>query len=512
MTPKYRPVFIILILIIFSSASYLLGSRFISQIYLVKSKHLIKENKYEKAIAFLKKAQRYQPNDPLIYKSMGYAYHLLGGEKPLKEAFGTVLNSKDAYLQAYKLVSIDVETVFGLALAERRLEELSLFFNTTQHSYNALPYYQELIRLGPNMVDPLKAFISYLYWKNRINLLTETVTHLVRVYPAAYGELKKKPFWSPTLGFAAKKGIEKAIIEKIDPYNAHGVMLSILVEEKNWKGAIEQHKKKSFFWRKQHPKTYDASRDHFQLGRLYIKSGQTEKALNNFIRAIGSSKSVDKTLENVYHTYKNKGHIEQLEQFHLRLKKIPSLAVKSEMLFVRTLIDLKKYDQAKKLLEKRDRQEPDSLSYFLFAKIAEKENDLYAAEAAIHKASRSEPTNSQYYAFYSRILDQQKRITEAEKKIDLAIQFSINPQASLFHNRAMIRLKRNNYTGAVTDWKSAISIEPKNHRFLMYAADALQQTGNISLAIEYIEKAVKLNPANETYRKKLKSAKKTNRK
>ncbi len=133
---------------------------------------------------------------------------------------------------------------------------------------------------------------------------------------------------------------------------------------------------------------------------------------------------------------------------------------------------------------------------------------MLGTEAAIHKASISEPTNSQYYSFYSRVLTRQKRFVEAEKKIDLAIRFSINTQAILFHNRALIRLKRNNYTGAVNDWKSAISIEPENHRFLMYAADALQQVGNISLAIAYIEKAVKLNPTSKTYRKKLKSAKK----
>ena len=319
---------IIIILLIFSSTSYFLISRLIAQIYFLKASSIIDNQHHETAIALLHHALKFQPEDHQILKTIAHEYYLLTGEKPLNEAFETALKSKNIYLRAYKQAPIDAETVFGLALAERRLEELSSFLKTTQHSFDAMPYYQELIRLSPNMVDPIKAFISYLHSKNERILLMEMVTHLVRVYPAEYAGLKKQPFWSPDIQVAAKKGVQQAIAQKIDPYNAYGAMLSISIEEKDWKSAIEHYKEKSFYWKKQHLKHYDASRDYFQLGRLYLENGQAEAASENFIKAIGYSKSMEKTLESVYKIYKRKKQLEHFKEFYNKAEKMIGLSLK----------------------------------------------------------------------------------------------------------------------------------------------------------------------------------------
>ena len=302
----FKATFITLILLTFSSASYFLVSRLAAQVYFLKAKKEINKQSHETAIALLHQALKCQSNKLLIYKSLGYAYYLLARKKSLKEAFETALKSKDAYMRAYKLAPIDAEIVWGLASAENRLEELSLYFNKTQHSYNAMPYYQELIHLSPNLVDPLKAFINYLYWKNKINLLTETVTNLIRVYPAAYGGLKKQPYWSPEVRLAAKKGIQQAIAQKISPSHAHGAMQSILVEQKDWKGAIYHYKKFWLYRKHTHPTLYDGTRYHLELGHLYMEKGEFLEAEKQFFNALLFSKSIEKTLESINNTYKKK--------------------------------------------------------------------------------------------------------------------------------------------------------------------------------------------------------------
>lgn len=497
----------IIILTLFLSATYILASRFTAQIYVLQAKNLIKKAEHGAAIHLLKKAKRLQPDDFKVYKSMGRAYHALAAATPFFKSFEPLKSGKEVFLLGKQINPFDSEIAFGLANFEERLEMLYPLTHPGENPYDALPYYHQVIQLSPNLLAPQKAYVNYLYGKNKPKLLIKAVTKLTRMYPDQYNSLKKQPLWSQEVRLAAKKGIHQSIAQKTSLSAAHDVMRSILIEEKNWPDAIYHYKKHWFYRKRTHPELFDNSRYHMELGRLYLESGQAELASESFTKAVGSSKSVKQTLASVYHAYKKKGQLEHLEQFYRKSKELTGLSLKTDILYVQTLIDLQKYDRAKQILHERNAKTPNALTYFWLATIAEKEKNWKAAEDAIQNASHAEPTNNQYYTFYSRILTRQKRIPEAEDKIDLAIQFSANPQAALFHQRALIRVQRNNYPGAINDWNTAIKLEPQNPRFLIYAADTLQKVRNVPLATAYLEKAVKLSPRNKTYRKKLEAAK-----
>ena len=505
---KYHPILACFILIVFISIMYFLCSRFSAQIFVLKAKSLIKENNYQGAIALLKRAQRQQTNDPIIYKTMGHAYSLIANENTIFESFEPAKSARGSYMQGNRLNPLDFTIALGLAKAEERIEYLYPLVHSVKNPYNAQPFYERLIRLNPNMVEPLKVFIRYLHWKKEPQLLQQTVKNLTRMDPEQYRELKKQTLWSPEVKRAVKAGVRQAIAQKINLSGAHAVMMDMLKEEKDWSGAIHHLQKHRFYRKKTHPEPKDDIRYYLILGRLFLENGQAEMASESFIKAIGFSTSAEKAIETVYHTYKNKESLEQLEQFYIKLRKYPTLTDMAEKLFVSTLFDLKKYNQAKRVLEEKAKQKPDVWIYFWIAKIAERENDLTAAERAIKKASLSEPTNSQLYTFHSRILSKQKKFSEAEQKIDLALRFSMNPHATLYHHRALIRLNRNNQKGAAEDWESAIRINPNNQQYLILAADAHQRLGNTNQSIKYIEKAVILDPENKIYRKRLDAAKK----
>ena len=77
----------------------------------------------------------------------------------------------------------------------------------------------------------------------------------------------------------------------------------------------------------------------------------------------------------------------------------------------------------------------------------------------------------------------------------------------MYDERAKLRLRRSDYTGAVKDWESAISLTPKNAAFHANIAEVYIKLGNYPRALEYYQKAVKLNPGNRVWADKYKKLK-----
>ena len=79
------------------------------------------------------------------------------------------------------------------------------------------------------------------------------------------------------------------------------------------------------------------------------------------------------------------------------------------------LIDLKRYEEARRVLTELNQIEPDAEAYYLLYKIAQLENDSDRMELAIQKATVHDPANSRYHLLFSQLLVRLKKYETAEK-------------------------------------------------------------------------------------------------
>ncbi len=497
---KFRSRFFIsaLILLLFVIASYPLCMRLISRIYYQKAANQIRDGSCEPAVNHLETAIRYQANDPLIWKELGQAYHNLGVLKPIKEAFGFAAKAKHAYLKAVRSNPLDAEATYGLAREEARLEQIYPYLHHQNNNpYHALPYFEKAIRLRPNGILCHYALARYLHQQKKTESLLRIVSNLARIYPPIYGHLKNEAFWSSPVREAFKKGLHQAIDEEIASQNAHTAMSSLMAGEKNWASAISHYQKALSL------QTIDKdSGKYLHLGRLYVKNGQLEEAEESFFKALSMSRTKERHLENLYRVYEREGYFEELYRFYHRVSRSFALSAKMDILLARSLIDLKRYHQAQRILKELNQERPTAEAYYWLARIAEKEKDWDSMELAIQKATVLDPKNSRYHLIFSKVLKRLKKLERAEKEAGLALDYSVEPSHWLFDHRAWIRWDRKDYQGAVKDWKSAIAVKPKKASFYARAAQAYCKLEEWSQALDHYQKAMDLDPKNENYRKR----------
>jgi tetratricopeptide (TPR) repeat protein len=123
-------------------------------------------------------------------------------------------------------------------------------------------------------------------------------------------------------------------------------------------------------------------------------------------------------------------------------------------------------------------------------------------ELAGQKATVFEPDNSQYHLLFSSALKRKKKLTRAEKEADLALKNAAKPSPWLFNHRAWIRWSRQDYQGAIRDWKRAAGLKPDRADFYARIAEGYHRTEQKALAKNYYQKALKLDPDNQGYLQK----------
>ena len=173
-----------------------------------------------------------------------------------------------------------------------------------------------------------------------------------------------------------------------------------------------------------------------------------------------------------------------------------------EILLARTLIDLKQYCQAQRILTELVQKRPDAEAYYWLARIAEAEKEWDSMELTIPKATVLEPENSGYHLIFSRVLKRMKKLERAEKEADLALKYQKKPSPWSFNHRAWIRWARKNYRGALQDWIKAIGLKQNSAALYAHAAEAHVKLGHLSAAMKHYQKALKLDPKNERYQKR----------
>jgi len=488
-----------LILLFFLTTFSFLYIRLNSQLLYLKAANRIQKEDYHTAIDHLENAIQKQPNEPLIWKGLAKAYQNIGKSKPIHEAFDFTKKSEHAYLQATLLNPLDATAFYGLAQETAKLEQLYFYLNPAEDSgpYNALPYFQEALRLRPNGIRYHYGLMIYQNQKNNQQELIRIVSNLVRIYPQVYNNLKKEAFWTSDLNEAAKKGMFQAIEQRINLRNTH-ISLSYLLEtEKEWSAAISMYQKALTF-----QSIDNTSADYFHLGHLYLENSQFKKAEEHFFKALTISQDREKDLEKVYRFYKTKGHFEALNRFCNRVSERFIFSDRIFIFLARSLINQKRYHEARKTLIDLNQKEPSAEAYYWLSRISEIEKDWDSMDLAIQKATVLDPDNSQYRLIFSKVLQRLNKLERAEKEAGLSLKNTTKPSTGLFNHRAWIRWKRNDFIGAAKDWESAIRINPAAAHFYAQAAEAYMRLGKQSRAADYYKKAMNLNPKNKHFQKR----------
>ena len=135
------------------------------------------------------------------------------------------------------------------------------------------------------------------------------------------------------------------------------------------------------------------------------------------------SRSRDREMARLYHLYRNQKQSERFERFYRDADRNLILPAGAEILLARTLMDLKQYTQAQRILTELVQKRPDATAYYWLARIAQAEKDWDAMELAIQKATVLEPENSGYHRLFSQALKRKKKFKRAAEEAALARKF-----------------------------------------------------------------------------------------
>jgi len=504
---RSRHTLCVLILLFSLPALYILTIRLMAETHIHRAGNLFREGYYGLALARLQKADRLLPNEYRIRKELGNTYDKLAGLPGEKQPFPLMQTAREHYREAFRLNPLDAESAYALARIEEKLEYLDRRLHPGKNGtgYDPLAYFREAIRLRPNGITYHYALARYLHRAGAREELMSAVRTLARIYPSSSHYLTKEPFWSPPVMDACKAGLREAIDGNISPREAHRSMSRILAAEGDWHGAISHYREAM-----RHDTLNNSAGDYpcpegedfLHLGRLYLKGGQNAEAENTFLAGLGISKARERDLERLYGMYRQEGRMSELNRLYEKARARYAGSSGMDILLARTLIDLKQYNHARRLLSETNLKQPSAEAWYWLARIAEAEQDWNAMELAIQKATVLDPGNSRYHLIFSQVLKRRNKLERAEREASLAVGYQENPSPWFYNHRAGIRWSRGDYAGALNDWKSAIALKSDAASFYAQAAEACIKMGDLTRAKEYYRKAVALEPANERYGKR----------
>ena len=489
-----------LILSLSALTAYTLSLRLISQIHYLRGRNFMQQGYYGLASQALQKASTYQPQDYKIQRQLGNAVLRLAEINPTPQgAYALAKKARARYQEAFRLNPLDAQSAYGLAWQEDRLELLytKLHPDANANPHNARPYYEQAIRLRPNGIRYHYALARYLSRQKKIDDLHFVVRRLTGIFPPAYKYLNKRGILSPALKAAGRQGLQDAIKDNILPADAHMALVDMATDEKDWAGAIAHYQQALRL-----EPLNETDQAYFKLARLFLKNGDPQAARASFVKSLSLSRAREKHLASIYRLFKKEGALNEFAGFYHDVQQRFALSAQSGILLVRCFINLKQYDQARRIIEELIADEPTAEAYYWLAQVARREKDWDRMERAIQKATVLEPENHNYRRIFFNLLKRKKKFESAELQLDLMIDNSEVPSAGLFNEKAWLRWKQKDYVAAVEAWQSAIRLKSDDAEYYARAAEAYVMIGDWSKAVEYYQKAAGLDPQNTQYKKR----------
>ncbi len=231
----------------------------------------------------------------------------------------------------------------------------------------------------------------------------------------------------------------------------------------------------------------------FALGRAYAVSNRPARARTVYSQAVNARPDELRYQLEVGRTYlaekKWKEAIPALESLKNRLEEDPDLLEKVLYDLGHSYERTGRFDSAVAIFQRLLARAPDhhqALNYLGYM-FAEKGVRLREAEDYIERALQGDPQNGAYLDSMGWVHFQQQRYDEAMKYLKLALKAEEN------------RLNKIEMEFRTDGQRENLSV------ILDHVGDTAQALGNIDEALEHWQRAVDLNPDNETIRRKLQS-------
>jgi len=478
-----------------------LGSMLAAQVYYRQAEKHLAGGYFGLATHALSRAADRDPGDFRIRKRQGDVALKLAGLKPYRpERIRLYREALSFYGAARQLNPLDAESAYGQARVARRLENLQADVPGEDGGGGgtAAPFYEAAVQLRPNGVSYRYAQLRYFADQQSEGELLDGVQALCRIYPLSYHHLRQENFWSDHLEAYAERGLEEAIAANIDPRKALLALASIKERKEELGDAVELYNKAlRVSVNKNRPSEYA------NLSRLYIKTNDEDNARNTFLKAVSLSRNRDKDLELLRYFYSKEDALDAYFRFYQVTRNRLVLSVRTDIMAARALFELKRYTQAKSILDAINQRVPQAEAYYLLAQIAQAVKQWDAMELAAQKATVYGPEDSRNHQLFAVALQRQKNYARAEKAVNLALKYTKKPNPWMFNQRAWIRWAQKDYAGAVRDWKRAVQLKPEVPGFYAHIGEGYHQMGDHGRAVQSYTRAVQLAPENESYRKRL---------
>ena len=407
----------------------------------------------------------------------------------------TLLRKAKIYLSKADAVSpITYRNSYWLTLTEEALEKLHEgLFPKLKNPYDADAFYRKTLPLRPAGSAIRYAYVRYLDFKDRRDEIPAAVENLMAIYPPAYYQLRKEPFYSKDLSVHAAAGLKKALESSVMP-GAAAKGLSYLYEQSQefseavsyYRGYLQQPSGNS-------PYAY------IHLGRLYLKQREERQALDAFEESIGLTDKIPGVLNRIYRTLKAEKRQERFFPFLSRLSEKGIPLTGADMTLARIHMDMKQYDQARQILNRMTAAKPDPAAHALLAEIAMRLKDWDQMELSAQQAVRLDPDHAGYHYTLAISLRAQKKVERAEEEISSAIELAAKENPWYFRFRAGIRWALGKTVLAVSDWEKAFELKPDRSDFAYRIALGCEKLAEFDKALTYIGKALSLAPDNKKY-------------
>lgn len=292
--------------------------------------------------------------------------------------------------------------------------------------------------------------------------------------------LRELPFIMIT-GEAEQGIVAEAIEDEVDAYLLKPLSVDIL-REKIWR----------IFDRRDKPQALDT---HLQVGQVYLKGRQYDKALAEFSKAMAANPDNVRPMAAMGEVFEQKGELDVAKEWYLKAATLAPKYIRAHDALARiaqaqgdqaTLI---KHLKAAVALSPKKVDRQMALGRALLA--AEQRDEARRAFKTALKAAR------EYPALVAR------EVGEAWLEADepgwaqeaFLEGLSSNPEDIPLYNRLGIAYrKQGKYQEAVDNYQQALAIEPENEVLLYNLGRALAEAGHVQQAIEAMRKALAIAP------------------
>ncbi|MCP4022553.1 MAG: hypothetical protein GY729_11990 [Desulfobacteraceae bacterium] len=434
-----------------------------------------------------------------IHTQKGIAYHEKGlnlwkDKGTSTKALHFYKKAKSSLISALQIDPLDYLPAYWMARTENAMEILSAsLFPDNPRQYNTQSLYEKAMSLRPNGVSVHYDYLRYLNYKGKTKKLSEIAQLLIQIYPESYYQLIKEPFFNDI--FITQ--LEKGFLLLLEKEGLSRIALRALSDIYKTKRQFDQA---AFYFRKSLEKEdQNNPYDYIHMGMLCLKIQDRVQSIPWFTKGMETAENLDAVIKRIYEIHRQEDALDEFIKLLTNAQKKRALSLGLDIHIARALLATNKLELARTRLLALNKKRPNAKTYYLLAKISEKERDFRQAELLAQRATTLDKNNYAYFYLFSRTLHQQKKYRQAEKMIHKAIQYSPKANPWLFSHRAWTRWEQGKHMKAASDWANAFRIKPDNSDFLFWAARAYEQKKMFGLSLTFLQKAIAMHPDNPQY-------------